>query len=310
MAVYPAAVSYGNCRNNSGRRTAATRGVVIHVNDSPQNVSLWHWVNNPNSNMSCHFQILQNGLVEQYGDTDLFVWCQRAGNNAWVSIEMPTVPGVGMTPAQIASAAKLIAWLAGLYHFPLQLANDPSGYGIGWHGMGAHPGHPDDWGHPLCPGIIRRGQLPALLTAAKGGTPSTPEDDDDMAGYSSWSAADKEAFWADGTREIITRALGGYDSKETVGQALVSASLAARTAQADARNISAALNDPAHGVVVTLARIDAGLGGLPAQLQAVLDAHPDGAQLDAEAIIDALFARWRAMLNTAAPTGNHAAVTS
>jgi hypothetical protein len=296
MAVYPGAVFYGNCRNNSGRRTAATRGLVIHVNDGP-NVSLWHWVNDPASNMSCHFQILQNGLIEQYGDTELFMWCQKAGNNPWISVEMPTYPSVGMTKAQLASAAKLSAWLSKLYAFPLQLTNDPSGAGIGWHGMGAHPGYPDDWGHPLCPGVIRRAQLPALLAAAKGGT--TVEDDYDMPGYSSWSAADKEAFWADGTKEIVTRALGGYGSPETVGQALASASLAAR-------NTSAALNDPTHGVVVTLARIDSGMAQLPAQLQAVLDAHPADAPLDAEAIIDALFDRWRGLLD-AAPTGNHAA---
>lgn len=296
MAVYPGAVWRGNCRNNSGPRTAATRGAVVHVNDGP-NVSLWSWVNNPASNMSCHFQILQNGVVEQYLDTDLFSWCQKAGNNAWISIEMPTHPDVGMTAAQIASAGKLIAWLAKLYGFPLQLTNDPNGTGIGWHGMGADPGKPDDWGHPLCPGIIRRGQLPALLTAAKGG--STLEDDYDMPGYSSWSDADKAAFWADGTKAIVTRGLGGYGFDGTLGQAVL-----AGVGQAKDANV--ALNDPTHGVVVTLARIDAGVAQLPAQLQAVLDAHPAGAQLDAGRVVDALFDRWRSLLD-AAPTGSHAA---
>lgn len=303
MAIYSGAVWRGNCRNNSGRRTATTRGVVIHVNDGP-NVSLWAWVNNPASNMSCHFQILQNGLVEQYGDTDLFMWCQKAGNNAWVSIEMPTHPDVGMTAAQIASAGRLVAWLADLYRFPLQLTNDRSGTGIGWHGMGADPGQPDDWGHPLCPGAIRRAQLPALLAAAKGGT--TPEDD---MPYSQWPDADKAALAADLTKAIITRPLAGYDSPETLGQAVVSASAAARAAQAAAHDANTALNDTSHGVVVALARLEAGFGQLPARLQAILDAHPGGVGIDAEAITDALFARWRALLD-AAPSGNHAAPAS
>jgi len=300
VAVYPGAVWRGNCRNNSGRRTAATRGAVIHVNDGP-NVSLWHWVNDPTSDMSCHFQILQNGLIEQYLDTDWFAWCQKAGNNAWVSIEMPTHPDVGMTAAQIASAAKVIAWLAGLYRFPLALTNDPHGTGIGWHGMGAHLGYPDDWGHPLCPGVIRRGQLPALQKAALAAAPSTtttPEDD--VPEYDQWSQKAKDALAADLTKALITRSLAGYGFGGSLGQAVLAA-------VGQAKDANDALNDTTHGVVVTLARIDAGVAQLRTELQTLLDQHPAAAGLDAEAVVDALFTRFRALLDSAPPTGTHAA---
>lgn len=298
MAIYPGAVWHGNCRNNSGRRTATTRGLVLHVNDSAQNVSLWNWVNTPSSNMSCHFQVLQGGTVEQYLDTDLWSWCQANGNNAWLSMEMPTVPGIGMTKQQIATAARILAWASKLYGFPLQLTNDPvNGTGFGWHGMGGN-----SWGgHPGCPGDIRRGQMAALLAAAKGGT--TTEDDYAMPGYSSWSDADKEAFWADGTKHILDRGVGGYGYNGTLGKMLYDTF-------DQSRDVAQAVNDTDHGVVVALARLEASVGQLltPAELATALSQLPAGAQSGPDAIAEALVARLRALLD-AAPTGSHAAGT-
>lgn len=295
MARFPGAVWYGNCRNNSGQRTAATRGLVLHVNDGP-NVSLWNWVNSPSSNMSCHFQVLQNGVVEQYLDTDLWSWCQADGNNAWLSMEMPTVPSVGMTAAQIATGARILTWASKLYGFPLQITSDPdNGRGLGWHGMGG-----DAWGgHSGCPGDIRRGQMAELLAAAKGGTTA----EDEMS-YSQWPAADKAALTADITKAILDRGMGGYNYDGSLGDVWIAT-------LRQANNNATALNDPAHGVVVALARLEAAVGQLltPAELQTMLSQQAGSSQVDAAAIADALVGRLRDLLD-AAPAGSHAATGS
>ena len=271
MAIFPGAVWRGNCRNNGpGPRPSVTKGMVLHVNDGPD-VSLWSWVNSPTSNMSCHFQVRVDGTVEQYLDTDLISWCQAGGNREWLSMEMPTHPDTGMSKAQIAAGGRVLAWAARLYGFPLRVTNDPNVPGLGWHGMNIPA-----WGsHPGCPGLIRRGQMQDLINAAlAGGT--TPEDDYDMPGYSSWSDADKAAFWADGTKAIITRPLAGYKSPETVGEALVNASLAGRSA-------SVALNDTDSGLLVQVARLQTALAGLPDAVAAKVGAG-SGGSVDAAAI--------------------------
>lgn len=291
MPIMPGAVWRGNCRNTDGRRTATTRGLVLHVNDGP-NVDLWGWVNDPASDMSCHFQILQDGTIFQYLDTDWRSWCQRNGNNAWISLEMPTHPDVLMTPAQLLSGSRVMAWCAKVHNFPVVLTNDPiNGRGLGWHGMGAAAGV--DWGHPNCPGTIRRGQMAALV-----GNTTT---EDDMP-YKDWPQADKDALAADLTKAIITRSLAGYGYAQTVGQTLIAAASNAHTAASEAHNANVALTDPTHGLVVQFAQ-------LPGQIEAAVDAAlakvPSGAAVDAGAIVDGVFDRLRATFD-AAPQGAHA----
>ncbi len=257
MAVYPGAVWRGNCANNSGPRGPVTRGLVLHVNDGP-NVSLWSWVNNPASNMSCHFQVLQDGTVEQYLDTDLWSWCQADGNQRWLSMEMPTHPDTGMTPAQIASGARVLAWASALHDFPLQLTNDPiGGTGLGWHGMGGQA-----WGgHFGCPGDIRKTQMTELLAATSGNQPQ----EDDMP-YSDWPAKDRQALAGDVATAIVNRPLGGVGYPGTVA------------------NILKATLDEARAV-------QAALDKLPGELEAAVHALPTGATADASAIATALLAK-------------------
>lgn len=304
MAVMPGAVWRGNCRNNSGLRTAVTRGIVIHVNDGPD-IDLWGWVNNPDSQMSCHFQIVQNGTIYQYLDTDLWSWCQAGGNNAWLSAEFSTRPNVPMTPEQLAAGGRLIAWAAEVERFPLQLTSDINGKGIGWHGMGVPA-----WGtHPGCPGDIRRGQLPVLLQTAISG--KTPQKEDDMP-YREWPQADKDALTADLTRAFITRSLAGHTGyAKTVGEALSDIAHNSDAASRDARNASVALNDPGKGLVVKMALLNASLAKLPGEVEAALTEAvatlPAGGTLDVNAVVSGVVAGVLERLHEATAPGAHSA---
>lgn len=291
MPVMPGAVWRGNCVNTSGRRTARTRGLVLHVNDGP-NVDLWGWVNNPSSDMSCHFQITQDGTIFQYLDTDWQSWCQRDGNNAWLSMEMPTHPDTPMTAAQLLSGSRVLAWCAKLYGFPVALTNDPvNGRGLGWHGMGAAAGV--DWGHPNCPGDIRRGQMTELV-----GNPTTTEDD---VPYRDWPQADKTALLNDITKAIITRSLAGYGYAKTLGETLIDAASNAHSAVVEAHNANVALTDPAQGLLVKIAQLP---GQVEAAMTAALAAAPSGVTLDADKVIDGVFERLRETFDNA-PAGAH-----
>jgi len=279
MPIFPGAVWRGNCANTDGPRNSNTRGAVLHVNDGP-NVSLWDWVNKAASSMSCHFQILQNGLIEQYLDTELISWCQMDGNRAWISIEMPTTPDVGMTAAQIAAGGRVLAWLASLYKFPLALTDDPiNGYGLGWHGMGGA-----DWGgHFGCPGDIRKAQRQALLTAAGSGT-STPGDD-------SMSAADVADL-----KSYIDQKIGTmpYEIHTQIAPAV-------GAVRGLVQALNATINDPASGTHVRVSQLQAAVAALPAAIAAAIAALPSGTvTVDVNAIADAVVAKLAAKLGAAA----------
>lgn len=293
MAVMPGVVWRGNCSNRGPGLRTRTRGAVLHVNDGPD-VSLWSWVNNPSSDMSCHFQVRVDGTIEQYLDTTELSWCQRSGNNDWISIEMPTHPDTGMSSAQIAAAARILAWLHQLYGFPLQLTSDPYGAGLGWHGMGAAAGV--DWGHPDCPGDIRLAQRAQILTAAASGT--TPTQEDDMPGYAQWTAADKKALLDDISGAVVNRSMGGVHFDGSLAELLANTLDQAKTA-------AGTLGNPASGALVRIAQLQAAIEDLPGKITVSIEQGGSGA--DAKAIAQAVIAEIRAVLDAGAASGVHAA---
>lgn len=154
------------------------RGVVLHVNAANSGDLYW-WITRPNSDMSCHFQVLKDGTIYQYIDTDLSSWCQGYGNNDWISIETSGFPNEPLTPQQVASCAIIMAFCHQKHGVPLQETNSTSGTGFGWHGMGG-----DAWGnHPACPGDLRKAQRKDILNRAKqllSPDSQSEEDEDDM----------------------------------------------------------------------------------------------------------------------------------
>jgi N-acetylmuramoyl-L-alanine amidase len=97
---------------------------------------------------SAHFGNPKTGLLEQFVDTANMAYAQMAGNAQWISVENEGHTGDSLTASQINNVAALLGWLRWNEVVPLQLADNPAAFGLGYHGMGGKA-----WGgHDQCPG--------------------------------------------------------------------------------------------------------------------------------------------------------------
>ena len=167
------AVWVGPTGNQSGPMTQQ-RGMILHVMQGSLAGSV-AWAKNPASQVSFHFGTSKAGACQQLVDTDVTAWTQGAGNGSWVSVENEDFSGNPLNAAQVENVAQLYARGVREYGWPYRLANSPSEFGLGWHGMGGVA-----WGnHPDCPGqpiIDQRGLILARAEQINGGS----GEDDDM----------------------------------------------------------------------------------------------------------------------------------
>lgn len=178
--IAPGAV-YRAVRNHTNAPLVDELGLVMHSqqgNNSPA-----PWFDNPTSRASSTWWIAKDGRLEQFVDVDAeYAWAQGNGNRRYCSVEFEGYVTEALTDAQLATAARLYEWGARTRGWRYQLAERPGQKGLGWHGMGADAG----WGHPACPGIIRRTQRSTILDRAAAisrgreplKTPTSTEDDD------------------------------------------------------------------------------------------------------------------------------------
>lgn len=158
-------------------------GLVEHITTDPDTASPYGYFSDPAHQASSHLWIAGDGHVEQFIDLELASWAQAGGNYGWISVEVGGLTGSAKTPAQVEALARLWAWMHSTLGTPLQLTDDPAGYGLGWHGMGGSA-----WGgHTACPGTARLAQRPqvlgralALTSASHSTTPTPSSEDDDM----------------------------------------------------------------------------------------------------------------------------------
>lgn len=141
------------------------RGLVLHIAEGSYQGTI-SWQRNPDSDVSSHFVIglggFRTGEVAQMLDTNVTAWTQGAGNGHWISVENAGFHTDQFTPEQIEANAQLLAWLMLTHGVPATIATDPSGRGLGHHGMGGVA-----WGnHPLCPGPANVALKPTILARA------------------------------------------------------------------------------------------------------------------------------------------------
>ncbi|WNI15583.1 N-acetylmuramoyl-L-alanine amidase [Actinacidiphila sp. ITFR-21] len=205
----------------------AVYGVVLHIMEGTLDGSD-AWFRNPAAQASSHFGVGKDGRIYQWVDTADRAWAQESGNRAWLSIEHEGNSGDSLTPAQLAATARVVAWAHAVHGVPLQTTDSVTGRGIGWHGMGGAA-----WGgHPDCPGNPVKAQRAAIITAAKGGTPTVQEDDMDLT-PAQLTAIGKEAAhqtaiyqWADPVTGKPAM-LGSFIAKASVLEQTVKAQAAA-----------------------------------------------------------------------------------
>jgi len=151
---------------NQGGGMVEVRGVVLHIAEGSYAGTI-AWQRNPTSDVSSHFIAAKDGRASQMVDTAITAWTQKAGNGHWLSIENEGFVPDRLSARQIEFAAQILARAHTVYRVPLQVTNNPDGRGLGHHSMGAHPGYPDDWGHPACPGANIIAQKPTIVARAK-----------------------------------------------------------------------------------------------------------------------------------------------
>jgi hypothetical protein len=141
----------------------AHRGVVLHIAEGYYAGTV-SWLLNQISETSAHFVVSRDGEITQLVDTDRQSWCQVGGNSEWLSIENAGFSGEELTDAQVSACARILARAHQEYGIPLQLANSPSGRGLGYHAMGGA-----GWGnHPNCPGAGIIAQRSGIIRLAGG----------------------------------------------------------------------------------------------------------------------------------------------
>lgn len=133
-----------------------------------------------------HFYVAQDGALEQYIDTGNYSGADLEGNDATISVETwdDNARAVEWTPGQVATIARLFAWVVSVHpSIPPRLAVDSrlgdSSKGLSWHRLGidSYPAGKPGWRvadgmhystsrGKTCPGDGRIAQIPGILALA------------------------------------------------------------------------------------------------------------------------------------------------
>lgn len=149
---------------NQGAAMREQRGVVVHIAEGYYAGTI-AWQRNDSSNVSSHFIVAKDGRIAQMVDTDVTAWTQSAGNGKWLSVENEGFTPNALTPEQVEANARLLARGHLVYGYPLQIATNPDGKGLGHHSMGCNwPA--GAWGHCDCPGDAIIAQKQQILDRA------------------------------------------------------------------------------------------------------------------------------------------------
>lgn len=140
----------------------AVHGLVLHIQQGTE-AGTEAWQRNPASQVSSTFLAPKAGRPRQMVDTADRAWTQVAGNSHWHSSENEGKTGESLTPDQIEGNAQIFARGHMVYGYPLQVTNDPNGFGLCHHSAGGAA-----WGgHYDCPGDPIIAQKPQIVARAQ-----------------------------------------------------------------------------------------------------------------------------------------------
>jgi len=148
-------------------------GVVIHVIEGSAESAIGEF-RTPGIELSAHFVVsgpgdpYADGTIFQVLDTDLCAYAQAAGNyppTAYIAVEFSGTVATPMSTAQVAAAARIIAWASEAHGFPI-VGEVPHGTpGVTTHCNPDGSADPN-WGDHPCPGPLRLAQVPGIVTIA------------------------------------------------------------------------------------------------------------------------------------------------
>ncbi|MFC7309531.1 N-acetylmuramoyl-L-alanine amidase [Streptomyces monticola] len=147
-------------RNFSSGGRVAQRGLILHVQEGE--VSPFKWFSTAAAKSSSHFWVSEKGGIEQYVSVLDRAWTQAQGNDEWASVETSGFATQPLTSAQINAVARIYAWGARAYGWPLSVTDSAKGRGLGTHSIGGKR-----WGGHKCPGPLRARNREAILARAR-----------------------------------------------------------------------------------------------------------------------------------------------
>jgi hypothetical protein len=152
-------------------RRELRRAVIVHTNGGgTDHGSLLGWWNrrfaDTGERVGAHFQVMWDGTIEQYADTDRLLNHAFAGSKFAVGIETQddNDPSRPWTKAQIDAILDICNWL----QVPKQQLAEHGGDGIGWHRL--H--HSWNKSNHSCPGDVRLQQLQQSVIRRLGVAPA------------------------------------------------------------------------------------------------------------------------------------------
>lgn len=177
MVRWPDLAEWRGPTVNQGPAMVEQRGLVVHIAEGFYEGTI-AWQKKSGTSVSSHFVLagpqdsprgVPDGKLAQVVDLDVAAWTQRAGNGHWVSVECSGFTPNKLSAAQCESIAQLMARGHRDLGWPLTLAGNPDGKGLGFHSMGtpSNGWTGPTWGHEDCPGPNIIAQLPAILERAK-----------------------------------------------------------------------------------------------------------------------------------------------
>lgn len=177
------------------------RVAVLHTHGfrgSPS--AIGNYFDSDTVHVEAHFSVAWDGTIYQFQLVDRQADAQGDGNGFCVSIETEDdgVPSIPWSENQVASIARLLAWLHSEWGIPLQVVTAWNGSGVGWHSKFSQ------WNKNAhaCPGAVRVQQLEtSVLPLAKRGA---QQQEDDVA-YKDWDAASKLMLVNDLCNEMLVR---------------------------------------------------------------------------------------------------------
>ncbi len=144
-------------------------GIILHVAVSNAD-SLFDYFNGPSDGIESHFYINNDGIVEQYRDTDREADANLEANSfvkhgetfGFISVETAGMEHGQWNSKQLAAIKGLLVWASQEHGFPLRVCPGPFESGVGYHVLFGAPG---PW-TPIaksCPGPDRINQFNEVL---------------------------------------------------------------------------------------------------------------------------------------------------
>ena len=194
---------------NTGGRLSPNIGLILH--HAVMNGSLFSFFNSPSAQVSAHFWVSKNGVIEQYVDTDVVAWHGKSLNTRYVGVETEGCTASSnyaepMTQEMVNALGRLYAEGMQRHGWANALANADGQPGFGYHRMAVATACPCDTRLNRRNDILRIATSGAPAPTPTGGSTEMIVSTESGGGY--WTTTGDGAVYAFGDAQYKGNAMG------------------------------------------------------------------------------------------------------